>query len=431
VQYLRQFYEMLEGSQWWSAGRLLEWQRAQLRPLLHHARDTVQFYRYRLNRLFRPDGTIDWERWPEIPIVTRRDLSTQSQSMMSRAPLPQHGLVAEVSTSGSTGHPVTVRTTQWLNAMATACNWRGHTWAGLDWSGALLSRGNSLPDKAVGETLGPWGPPWLSKAALGPHLYSNYSNPYASDLEILHRQGVYAYGATVNQLEIFFDNPALPHLDSLQVVMARGGTVSDYLKSEVRRVSQARIVAAYSSKEAGALAHPCPSGHGFHANAEAVLLEIVDAEGLPVAPGEKGRVVVTPFGSTALPLIRYDQGDEAVAGDICECGRKLPHIRQIEGRTNAVFVHPDGRRSREMMPIEGRRFLGAGRWQVRQVGPVDFEVDYVRHDWGTAPDLEAFRALFRTVFFDDAIVTVRAVEDIELGSTGKYREYVNLWQRDA
>jgi len=431
VQTLCQFYEMLDESQWWPPSRMTEWQQGLLRPLLNHARATTPFYRFRLEKLFRSNGAIDWARWSEIPILTRSDVSRHFASLLSRAPVEQHGPFSDVSTSGSTGHPVTVRTTRWLNGMALACSWRGHRWAGLDWSKPLLTRGETLPGKAIGAALGPWGPPWLPEAASGQHLHTNYSNPYWSDLEVIQRQAVYAYAATTNQLEIFFDDPALPGLPDLKVVMVRGGAVTDYLRTQVARVSAAQIVEAYSSKEGGALARPCPAGHGFHTNAEAVLVEIVDAAGQPVAAGEKGRVVITPFGSTAMPLIRYDQGDEAIAGETCGCGRPLPFIRRLEGRTNAVFEHPDGRRSREMMPIEGRRLLGAGRWQVRQVGPTDFEVDYVRHDWGTAPDLDAFSALFRTVFFDDAVVTVREVKELQLGATGKYREYENRWRRDG
>lgn len=428
---LRQFYEMLDESQWWPAWRLAEWQHGLLKPLINHARATTPFYRYRLEKLFRPDGTIDWARWPEIPILTRSDVSQHFANLLSRAPPEGHAPFSDVSSSGSTGHPVTVRTTRWLNEMAAASNWRGHRWANLDWSRPLLARGNTVPDKAIGAPLGPWGPPWLPEAALGQRLHTNYSNPYASDLDIMKNEAVYAYAGTVNQLEIFFDNPALPDLPDLKVVMARGGAVSDFLRTQVARLSSAQIVEAYSSKEGGALARPCPQGRGFHVNAEAVLVEIVDDAGQPVAAGEKGRVVVTPFGSTAMPLIRYDQGDVAIAGEACSCGRSLPLIERLEGRTNAVFEHPDGRRSREMMPIEGRQLLGAGRWQVRQVGPTDFEIDYVRHDWGTAPDLDAFRALFRTVFFDDAEVTVREVEDLQLGATGKYREYENRWKREG
>ena len=109
---------MLDESQWWPIERLTAWQRSNLASLLNHARSTVPFYRFRLNKAFRPSGAIDWDRWHEIPILTRAELSGQFQSLLSRSPIPQHGPVADVGSSGSTGHPVTVRTTRWLNDMS-------------------------------------------------------------------------------------------------------------------------------------------------------------------------------------------------------------------------------------------------------------------------------------------------------------------------
>src|SRR5690349_12985141 len=125
---------MLDESQWWPAERTLAWQRQHLRLLLNHARSSSPFYRFRLNKAFRPNGDIDWDRWQEIPIVTRPDLLKNFKSMLSTAPILGHGPFQDVRSSGSTGHPVTVRTTRWLMDLGVASNWRAHQWAGLDWS---------------------------------------------------------------------------------------------------------------------------------------------------------------------------------------------------------------------------------------------------------------------------------------------------------
>jgi phenylacetate-CoA ligase len=48
---------------------------------------------------------------------------------------------------------------------------------------------------------------------------------------------------------------------------------------------------------------------GLKVFANQLLVEIVDAEGKPVLPGEVGRILVTDFFNAAMPLIRYDVGD--------------------------------------------------------------------------------------------------------------------------
>jgi phenylacetate-CoA ligase len=77
--------------------------------------------------------------------------------------------------------------------------------------------------------------------------------------------------------------------------------------------------------------------------AEAVLIEILADDGRPCAPGETGRVIVTPLHNFITPLLRYEIGDHAVAGTPCACGRGLPVIERILGRTRNMLVLPDGR----------------------------------------------------------------------------------------
>jgi phenylacetate-CoA ligase len=79
----------------------------------------------------------------------------------------------------------------------------------------------------------------------------------------------------------------------------------------------------YSCTELATLALTCPEHDHLHIQAERVLLEILDDQNRPCAPGEVGRVVVTGLVNFATPLIRYEIGDRAVAGSPCPCG----HIR--------------------------------------------------------------------------------------------------------
>jgi phenylacetate-CoA ligase len=78
--------------------------------------------------------------------------------------------------------------------------------------------------------------------------------------------------------------------------------------------------------------------------ADAVIVEIVDTEGRPVPPGEPGEIVVTDLFSEEAPFIRYATGDIGVASNrTCPCGRPLPLLAHIEGRSNDLVVAPDGR----------------------------------------------------------------------------------------
>jgi phenylacetate-CoA ligase len=74
-----------------------------------------------------------------------------------------------------------------------------------------------------------------------------------------------------------------------------------------------------------------------------VYLEVLDDKGEPCAPGQSGRVIVTPLHNFACPLIRYELGDYAEVGPACGCGRGLPVIRRILGRSRNLMRLRDGR----------------------------------------------------------------------------------------
>ena len=112
-QTLRQrIYEMLMESQYWPPERMLEFQRSQLAQLLRHARANVPFYKTRLDPVFRRNGEIDWDRWHEIPIVTRADLRDRRNEMLAAVLPPGHGPTKTFHSSGSSGVPVSVEVTQ-------------------------------------------------------------------------------------------------------------------------------------------------------------------------------------------------------------------------------------------------------------------------------------------------------------------------------
>jgi phenylacetate-CoA ligase len=55
-------------------------------------------------------------------------------------------------------------------------------------------------------------------------------------------------------------------------------------------------------------------------------------------------VVATPLHNFAMPLIRYDIGDLAEVGPPCPCGRGLPVLRRVLGRTQNMLLLPSGER---------------------------------------------------------------------------------------
>jgi len=425
----RQYYEMLMESQFWTPEQMLTHQRTQMAHLLRHARAQSPFYEHRLDAVFRPNGDIDWDRWGEIPILKRSELIEHYEEVTARAVPAGHGPVGEITTSGTTGTPLTVKVTRLSMLASDAARWRSNAWHGIDWSSVLYVRygedAAAVPPN--GKVGGAWGPPWDAGALQGKTFRLNRQVSPAGQLGFIAGIGARyaAIGSPKNGHSLAVEALRLGVDVQFEAIFVNGEAVDELDRSVCRQAFGAKVIDLYSSKEGTHMAHRCPVSGKFHINAENLLVEIVDDIGRPCRPGETGRVVITPFYGTAQPLIRYAQGDSAVVGEPCSCGRSLPTIERLLGRVVHMFRHPDGRAVARGFPETFRAILKCSFWQFAQIGPTAFEIRYVPQDWNEVGDETAIADAFRKWYFDDAAVSFRRVDSIPLAASGKFLEYVH------
>jgi phenylacetate-CoA ligase len=100
----------------------------------------------------------------------------------------------------------------------------------------------------------------------------------------------------------------------------------------------------YQAVETGRLGFQCEARAGFHLNVDLCAVRLVDDQGKPVPPGQEGEVVISNLHNHAMVLLNYRLGDRAVLSTKpCPCGRSLPVIDYIAGRTTEV-IHLGGGR---------------------------------------------------------------------------------------
>ena len=75
------------------------------------------------------------------------------------------------------------------------------------------------------------------------------------------------------------------------------------LRAACREVWGVRLVDVYSSTETGYMALQCPDHDLYHVQSEDVLVEVLDDEDKPCAPGQVGRVVVLGVGGTLAAIV--------------------------------------------------------------------------------------------------------------------------------
>ena len=317
--------------------------------LLSHAARHVPFYRRRLGKLADADGEAFWQDWRELPLLTRQDVQQAGRDLVSRALPDGHGELTEVYTSGSTGKPIhAVRSDLWL-LMWSAVTVREHLWHGRDVAGKLAAIRESTAGKALypdGEHLENWGFSTADIFRTGPCVSLNITTPVDDQLEWLVREAPDYLLTHPTMLDRLIRRSAETGLRprKLRQVLTISEVLAPGLRELCRAEWNAPVVDTYSTREAGYLALQCPDTDHYHLQSETALVEILDPAGRPCAPGDIGRVIVTPLHNLAMPLVRYDIGDHAEVGAPCSCGRGLPVIRRILGRRQNMLRTAEGER---------------------------------------------------------------------------------------
>src|SRR5690606_25032752 len=84
----------------------------------------------------------------------------------------------------------------------------------------------------------------------------------------------------------------------------------------------------------------------MHVWPESGLLEVFHpVEDRPQIAEQEGRFILTGLFNPDMLLIRYEVGDwgKAMEESQCACGRKLPVLPHVDGRTGDMIHTPDGR----------------------------------------------------------------------------------------
>ena len=353
-------------TQWWSEGELINHQMLQLQRLVRHACDTVPFYRPRLDAAdFEANGGLTLDDWRALPLLTRREVQSAGNALVSRAVPARFGGVTHTQTSGSTGEPVKLRKTAVDQLFWEAITLREHDWHGRDLSGKLASirvyqKGGAEPPH--GDLLDNWGAPTSHVCVTGPMAILSMATDVGTQARWLMQQEpdyLLTYPTNLAALISHFSARG-ERPRKLRAVRTVGETVTPLLRAKCQESWGAPLIDLYSSQEVGYIALQCPASAQYHVMAESVFVEVVSADGRPCRPGEIGRLVVTSLHNFATPLIRYELRDYAEVGSPCACGRGLPTLARILGRSRNMLTLPTG----------GQRWPLVGFQEIREIAPI-------------------------------------------------------------
>jgi len=423
----------LAQSQWWTPDVMADVHRAQLTVLLEHVWRQIPYYRERLAGIgWQPGQLLSSEQFRRIPILSREQAMRAGEALRAAALPEGHGKISSGTTSGSTGRALRYWNSEAFRLMQDAGNLRFYLWHRWDLvcdSGGILVDMERRAEAPDGKTFAHWGD-WVS--SIYPtgryHLLSARSS-LQQQLEWLQARRpayLHIYPSNLEALLLAADRQQ-SDLSFIQRLCTLGETVKPALRAMVRERFDQPLLDVYSAHEVGYMAIQCPRHEHYHVQAESVVLEVLDQHDQPCAPGQVGRVVVTPLHNFAAPLLRYEIGDYAEVGEPCDCGRQLPVIRRILGRTRNMLRKPDGsvswphfgtKKMHERAPIE--------QFQVAQTAIDRIELRLVVKQRLSA-ELEAeLIAILRDNLDYPFAIGIRYFDRLERSAGGKYEDFISL-----
>jgi phenylacetate-CoA ligase len=309
----------------------------------------VPYYRAALSDAgWTPPERLTLEEWQRLPVLKRAEVQQAGDQLNSRVVPADHGRSYPVRSSGSTGRPVSVNKTALCHVFWRVFTLRDHLWHRRRLDGKLaVIRYSQSPRTAPphGIQRDGWGNSTDHLYQTGPAALLRSSTDIATQADWLRRQDpdyLLTYPSNLDALARYFSQQrwALPRLREVRTL---GETLSPEVRQACHDAWGVKLVDMYSAEETGYLALQCPEHEHYHVQSEGVLVEVLDDRNRSCSPGEIGRVVVSPLHNYATPLLRYELGDYAEVGEACPCGRGLPVLNRILGRTRNMLRLPDGR----------------------------------------------------------------------------------------
>jgi phenylacetate-CoA ligase len=415
----------LEGTQWLPPTELAAYQQQRLAAFMTNASARVPYIQRLLaEHGLAPRDVSDLDGLRRLPLMDKATIRAHVEDLKARGARD----LARFNTGGSSGEPLVFYIGKERISHDVAAKWRATRWWNVDigdrevvvWGSPIelgaQDRVRALRDALLRTQLVPafeLSPANLDRFVAAIRRFRpRMLFGYPSSLALIARHAE-AAGIALNALGV-------------RVAFVTSERLYDHQREAIERVFGCPVANGYGGRDAGFIAHACPHGR-LHITAEDIILEVVDADGQPVPPGETGEIVITHLATADFPFIRYRTGDVgALDPEPCPCGRGLPVLGRLEGRTTDFIVAADGTVMHGLALIYVLRDMEEiDQFKIVQESLARTRVLITANQPLRPHRIAHIQAQLRRRLGDDVEVAVQQVEEIARERSGKYRYVVS------
>ncbi|WP_460528612.1 phenylacetate--CoA ligase family protein [Chitinimonas naiadis] len=331
----------MEASQWWDADKLAALQLARLKALLCEVAEQVPYYRQCFADLGFDPATIDsLADLRRLPFLDKALIRKNTDGLKHAH---AQGL-ARFNTGGSSGEPLIFFIGKQRVSHDVAAKWRATRWWDVDIGDPEIVVWGSPIELGAQDRLRRWRDRLLRTSLLPAFEMSEQKlDHFIATVRARRPRMLFGYPSALTHIARHAEKKGINMGDlGIKVAFVTSERLYDEQRATIARVFNCRVANGYGGRDAGFIAHECPAG-GMHITAEDIIVELVDAQGQPVPVGQAGEIIVTHLATSDFPFIRYRTGDVAVLDDRpCSCGRGLPLLREIQGRSTDFVTAADG-----------------------------------------------------------------------------------------
>lgn len=331
----------LEQTQWWPPEQLQALQLQRLQALLQQAAAQVPYYRGVFRHAgFDPARLTSVADLQRLPFLTKALIRTHEPALRHE----RAQRLARFNTGGSSGEPLVFYIGAERVSHDVAAKWRATRWWGVDIGDPEIVVWGSPIELGSQDRIRAWRDRLMRTTLLPAFEMSEARlDEFVRTIRARRPAMLFGYPSALSHIARHAEARG-QRMDDLgiRVAFVTSERLYDDQRAAIARVFGCRVANGYGGRDAGFIAHECPEG-GMHLTAEDIVVEIVDGEGRVLPHGQSGEIVVTHLATRDFPFIRYRTGDVAVlSGRRCACGRGLPLLEEIQGRTTDFVVAADG-----------------------------------------------------------------------------------------